>query len=625
MLGYINNITKTQDYNIEFKGLNKTSYVAEGEFQDMLNITSDNYPALSPSPKKIDIGNTAPLYEITGMVSKDGYIYATAGTFLYVIEDGEIVKSYDIGLEDGEKQLVCNATYIIIWPDQIVFNTKEKTWEKIGNSRLEGAGNEANAIYIRRTNKYGGVFENELDPIEELREKTYRLKTTPSSPADGEYWYDRSAKPATLHKWSEQQQMWADVALDYITIYQESDSSGEIEEYIYNTGDSIYLTMNGTSMSSIEYGSGNSLGIMEMTVGKDIEQNSFVISTFKDKKVGDKYITGMILGGVATCELGDIAPCKIYKCDIERKVPDMDFICEMGNRIWGCSSEQHEIYASMLGTPTSWYKYEGISDDSYAATIGTDGQFTGIAADNSIVYFFKEECVHYVAGSKPANFTISTIKLDGIEKGSHKSAKYLNGYFYYKARRGVMCFNGSSAMDISKKIQVDDYTNGIAGVYKDKYYISLEKDGISELFVLDTAKSMWHKEETENCKTLLEHAGNLYLCTENTIKIINSNWYEDVEWYCVTGDIDASTHIKKYLSKIMARIQLESNAKIRFDIMFDSDGVWYKAYECRGLRRKQSLSIPIMARRCDHFKIKISGQGLFKLYSLTKVIEGGSE
>ena len=35
---------------------------------------------------------------------------------------------------------------------------------------------------------------------------------------------------------------------------------------------------------------------------------------------------------------------------ITRKTPDMDYICENGNRIWGCSSKNHEVYSSKLGS-----------------------------------------------------------------------------------------------------------------------------------------------------------------------------------------------------------------------------------------------------------------------------------
>ena len=62
---------------------------------------------------------------------------------------------------------------------------------------------------------------------------------------------------------------------------------------------------------------------------------------------------------------------------LERKVPEMDYICESENRLWGCSSAAQVIYASSLGDPTNFNVFEGLSTDSYALAVGTEGSFTG--------------------------------------------------------------------------------------------------------------------------------------------------------------------------------------------------------------------------------------------------------
>ena len=93
---------------------------------------------------------------------------------------------------------------------------------------------------------------------------------------------------------------------------------------------------------------------------------------------------------------------------IKRKVPDMDFLTECENRLWGCSSKNHEVYASKLGDPLNWNVFEGISTDSYAATIGSDGDFTAAATYSGYALFFKEHTIHKVYGNKPSNIQIQT-------------------------------------------------------------------------------------------------------------------------------------------------------------------------------------------------------------------------
>ena len=88
------------------------------------------------------------------------------------------------------------------------------------------------------------------------------------------------------------------------------------------------------------------------------------------------------------------------------------------NRIWG--AEGKTIYASALGDPTN-YVYDGVSTDSYAVAVGTEGEFTGCIAYSSTVLFWKENCLHKVLGSYPAQYEIYTYTVPGIQKGSEKS------------------------------------------------------------------------------------------------------------------------------------------------------------------------------------------------------------
>ena len=41
----------------------------------------------------------------------------------------------------------------------------------------------------------------------------------------------------------------------------------------------------------------------------------------------------------------------------ERRVPDLEYLTECDNRVWGCSSSENVIYACKLGDPTNWFSY----------------------------------------------------------------------------------------------------------------------------------------------------------------------------------------------------------------------------------------------------------------------------
>ena len=173
----------------------------------------------------------------------------------------------------------------------------------------------------------------------------------------------------------------------------------------------------------------------------------------------------------------------------------MDFVVESGNRIWGCNSEKNEIYASKLGDPKNFDSFMGISTDSYAVTVGTDGEFTGAVSFRGYIIFFKEHCIHKIYGQNPP-YTVNTSYIRGVQKGSHKSLCVVNETLYYKSPNGICAFEGGVPVDISSALGGAYYTDAIAGVLGNRYYICMsDKNGKRVLFNYDESRNIWHKED----------------------------------------------------------------------------------------------------------------------------------
>ena len=151
----------------------------------------------------------------------------------------------------------------------------------------------------------------------------------------------------------------------------------------------------------------------------------------------------------------------------------MDFVTESENRLWACSSEKHEIYASKLGDPKNWYCYEGISTDSYAVTVGSDGDFTGACTYLGNILFFKEDTVHKIYGSQPSNFQVMSSSIRGVAKGSEKSLAIVNETLYYQSRNGIVAYAGSAPTKISEALGEEAYHSVHAGAIGNKYYASM--------------------------------------------------------------------------------------------------------------------------------------------------------
>ena len=105
----------------------------------------------------------------------------------------------------------------------------------------------------------------------------------------------------------------------------------------------------------------------------------------------DKTDNAITIPGIYRNAVDDDEDYSELELTIERKVPDMEYITECNNRLWGCSKDGHEIYASKLGDVKNWNCFRGNSMDSWAATIGSDGKFTGAITFLGYPMFFKED------------------------------------------------------------------------------------------------------------------------------------------------------------------------------------------------------------------------------------------
>ena len=175
-------------------------------------------------------------------------------------------------------------------------------------------------------------------------------------------------------------------------------------------------------------------------------------------------------------------------------MPLLDFVIESGNRLWGCRYGENangdvvnEIYASKLGDFKNWNCFMGISTDSYVASCGTDGQWTGAITHLGYPIFFKENYLHKVYGNYPSNYQIQTTECRGVQKGCGKSLAIVNEKLFYKSINGICVYDGSLPSEISQAFGDIRYSEAVGGSHNNKYYVSMksEEDNKYYLFVFD--------------------------------------------------------------------------------------------------------------------------------------------
>ena len=60
------------------------------------------------------------------------------------------------------------------------------------------------------------------------------------------------------------------------------------------------------------------------------------------------------------------------------------------------------------------------------------------------------------------------------------------------------------------------------------------------------------------------------------------------------------------------------------EIQFDSDGVW-RPVDKLAATEKRSFLLPIIPRRCDHYRVRLSGSGGWRVYSMSREHYAGSD
>lgn len=306
---------------------------------------------------------------------------------------------------------------------------------------------------------------------------------------------------------------------------------------------------------------------------------------------------------------------------VKRKVPDMDYLTEMDNRVWGCSSVNHEIYASKLGDPFNWSAYEGISTDSYAVTVGTDGDFTGAVTHMGYVIFFKEDCIHKVYGNKPSNFQVQTSQMRGVKAGSDQSLAIVNEVLYYQSRGDVCAYQGALPASISKVFGEEIYSYGAAGANGNKYYLSTQgADGNWTLFVYDGSQGIWMKEDDTHAEYFTYLDGELYYLDGNDIKKVGGE-AETFEWMAETGELFAGTTGKKKVSRLQYQMDLGRNTFVEVSVSYDG-GLWQKVHTITA-DQERTVAVPVIPHRCDSYRIRLRGRGYCLIRNVTKTIEMG--
>lgn len=583
---------RNQQMAIQLGGLNLTETLADGEWSWTQNIDTAMLPIVRRREKRIQV---AQLAKPNGICALDRLCFVDGTRFYY---DGY----YYGDLTDSWKTMIPMGSDICIFPDKVIFNTVERTFRSMEQENTISSG----TVEIRLAQADGSSW-GEYETGD----------TAPANPQHGDHWLDTSESPAVMKTWSDYTNMWVDEYTICVAVEAPGIGHGlKLDDAVEVTG------LTGAGLEAL-------------------------CGTWQLLAVGEDRI---VYTGVITEETTQDAAA--HPVTVKRSTPDMDFIIEHNNRLWGCSSENHEIYACALGDATNWRRYAGISTDSYAVTVGSPGEFTGAAVVNSSVCFFKENCIHKIYGTQPGNFQATVDHYRGVETGSGKSVVRLNELVYYKSVFDVCCYNGTEVAGISQALGVTVWRRAVSGVNGSRLYISMQDDTDTwHLLTYDTGSGAWMREDGTqalgfaSCLTetfmlaadgglwalrTAEYAKNTFMAGDDythigpeDVFVAREETDGEVPWLLRTGEIMARLPNNKHIGKIQILTELPAGTSLTVRVKKDNEN-WETVFQAQE-RDERRYTLPIYPRRCDRLMIEMTGTGPVKIYNLSWLIEGGSE
>ena len=316
---------------------------------------------------------------------------------------------------------------------------------------------------------------------------------------------------------------------------------------------------------------------------------------------------------------------------LSRTVPEMDYVIECGNRLWGCragtdrlGNPVNEIYASKLGDFRNWNCFMGLSTDSYAVTVGTQGPFTGAITYLGNPLFFKEDCLYKIYGSYPAAFHVQSTACRGVAQGGGESLAIVGETLFYKSPMGVCAYDGSLPAEVGRNLGFDPLEGGVGAGFGGKYFLSLqEHTGTDALYVYDKLLGQWHRETGFGARQMVSHAGKLYGLDKNggLWLLRGGKSRARVKWMARTGRISGWDGKRMVLKSLELQLLLANRARMDISVRYDDRGAWERIGTLTGSDRR--FLLPIRPKPCSHLELLLEGEGDIRLLSLTRVLRQG--
>lgn len=275
--------------------------------------------------------------KVNGMYHLNGLLICR-GTGLEYAPDGQAGRTAAVTLEnvltDDRKALAGMGSKVLIWPDKLAFDTETGQLETLG-AKWELGDRKMTVC--------------PCDTEGKMYEVAGAGDTEPESPEDGQLFLKGEAGnlydyESVLEKWSAKSGKWVQVLVN--TVRMTCPGIGSL----LKEGDTVTLTGMPQAVCDALAADLNGEIVVQALEGDDLVA-SLTPAQDSSRYYGSWTVTATgtswrSLDGARTENEG-----LAVSITLERRVPDLDFVTEQDNRVWGCSKKENTITPAAWATP----------------------------------------------------------------------------------------------------------------------------------------------------------------------------------------------------------------------------------------------------------------------------------
>ena len=321
-----------------------------------------------------------------------------------------------------------------------------------------------------------------------------------------------------------------------------------------------------------------------------------------------------------------------WKISIPPTMPDIKYATVHLSRVFGVDDDR--VYASGYNDYTNWnldtvdeYNEANAWCSPSQSNTKAGGNFTGITTFQNHVICFKSDFMHEIYNTKNP-FRLQDIYSEGAI--DNRTIQDVDGKLIFVSEDDVKIYTGSNPRIIGYNLNMPKYKYAVSGTDNRNYYLYCEENSKNKcLYVYDTYTDLWSEQSIDSkvCSFAHNKNGMYMLCEDGCVYKMDTDEYNH-EWSFETDLITNKTVNIKHIKKLQMLVEVATNANMQVYILYDDEEFDKNSSHLVYTSTKTGkFPIRVKPRKTANygFKLHIKGTGYIKLYELEIFVEAGGD